>query len=377
MNDKELVHIANLIREALCQLRKSRYMQCMLHLSLFTNRFDDVVQDSRKLGRALARDWFAASERTCTAISRHLGEIPYAVSKAESLLDRRQKEIPTLSAVTEELRALQKEFDDVAFNGEEGALCVVTEPITLEDVYLGRFRIALYLDKLAELYHKTAYYVIAIDPHSAATDEAITHPHVSNEVLCEGDGGAAIKAALEEGRLCDFFTMVRSILNTYNPDSPYVALSDWNGVSCYDCGYVMDYENSYYCTYCDNAVCDSCSRICTDCGEVVCSSCVGHCEICDRSLCPNCAKTQCSDCESVCCESCLNDGLCPACKEEGENEDEEETDTTTETPAIDTPATTALGGRLAGGGTRAEESDATVQPDGMGQAPVLPHPIRG
>jgi len=75
-----------------------------------------------------------------------------------------------------------------------------------------------------------------------------------NDVVCEGDGAAAIKAALEEGRLCDFFSMVGSILNTYNPDNPYVALSDWDGVACYECGYVMDYESSYYCTYCDNAV---------------------------------------------------------------------------------------------------------------------------
>ena len=52
-----------------------------------------------------------------------------------------------------ELWAVREESDDVAFNGEEGALCVVTESITLEGVYLGRFRIALYLDKLAEYGH--------------------------------------------------------------------------------------------------------------------------------------------------------------------------------------------------------------------------------
>jgi len=83
---------------------------------------------------------------------------------------------------------------------------------------LGPFRIALYLDSLRELYQRTPYFVTAIDPHPAATDNAVTHPHVSNDVVCEGDGAAAIRAALEIGRFTDFFAMVRCILTTYNPD---------------------------------------------------------------------------------------------------------------------------------------------------------------
>jgi len=378
MNDKELMHVANLIQEAMLQLRKGRYLECMRQLGLFTSRFSDLARDARKLGMALSHDWLVASEHTCKAISGHLTEIPYAVSKLQSLLDRRPREVPSLCAIVDELRSLRDEFDDVAFNAEEGALCVVTDPISLEGVYLGRFRIALYLEKSAELYHKTAYYVIAIDPHPTAKDEAVTHPHVSNEMLCEGDGAAAIRAALEEGRLCDFFTLVRSILTTYNPDSPYVALSDWEGVSCYDCGYVMDEESSYYCSLCDNAICDQCSRVCVDCGEVVCGSCAGLCEICERSLCPTCAKTTCIGCESVCCDSCLTDGLCPECKQQQENEDEEhEDEQTNEKPETDGAQTIRLGGRLARGGIQAQADHTAVQPDSVGQAAVSSGPIRG
>ena len=312
-------------------------------MSLFTGSLHEIAHGSRKMALALTREWFAACEECCKSIARHLSQIPYSVSKLESLMDRRQKEVPNLSGVVEELKAVQDEFDDVAFNAEERALCVVTEPITLEDIYLGRFRILLDLDRLGELYQKVPYYIVAIEPHPAANDEAITHPHVSNEVLCEGDGGAAIRAALEEGRLSDFFSMVRSILTTYNPDSPYVPLADWDGVACYDCGYVMDSESSYSCSYCGNAVCDNCSRVCANCGEIVCGECVSHCEVCDRSLCPECAKTKCSECESVCCESCISDGLCPECKEQKENEDEEQSETTDENPDTTTPQTTALG----------------------------------
>lgn len=368
MNDKELVRVASVIQDTLWHLRKSRYTRCTAQLSLFAGTMQNLIRDSRKLATALSLDWFAAAEHSCKTITRQLGEIPFLVSNLQSLLDRRHKEIPSLSGIAAELWALQQEFDDVEFNGEENALCVVTEPITLEDVYLGRFRIALYLRSLRELYHRTPYFVTAVDPHPAATDDAVTHPHVSNDVVCEGDGAAAIKAALETGRLMDFFVMVRSILTTYNPDSPYVSLADWNGVPCYECGYVMDSESSYYCTSCDNAICDECSAVCAGCGEVVCKSCAGACEICEQSLCPHCAKKRCSECESVCCESCLDDGLCPDCKEERENDEEKEIEDNEATK--DHREATVVGGRLADGGERTCASHVAIHPHGLGQTSV-------
>ncbi|MHC4521078.1 MAG: hypothetical protein ACYTAS_20995, partial [Planctomycetota bacterium] len=204
MKDKELVRVAAMIQGALWQLRQSRYMRCAVQLSLFAGTMQKLIRASRRLATALSRDWFSAAEHSCKSVSKQLGEIPFLVSNIQSLLDRRRREVPNLSGIAAELWALQQEFDDVEFNGEEKALCVVTDPITLEDIYLGRFRIALYLHSLRELYQRVPYFVMAIDPHPAATDDAVTHPHVSNDVVCEGDGAAAIKAALEVGRLVDF-----------------------------------------------------------------------------------------------------------------------------------------------------------------------------
>jgi hypothetical protein len=145
------------------------------------------------------------------------------------LLSNRQKEVPKLSLLVAELEQLKQEFGNIDHDSEHNSISVVTEPITLDDVYLGPFKIELHLDKLKDLYQDSPHFCIALDPHPAATSEEVTHPHVSSEKLCEGEGAAAIRAALEEGRLCDFFTMIRSILNTYSPDSPYIALHDWDG----------------------------------------------------------------------------------------------------------------------------------------------------
>lgn len=112
----------------------------------------------------------------------------------------------------------------------------------------------------------------------------------------------------------------------------------------YRIGYVMDHESVYYCSHCDSAVCDECSKVCATCGEIVCGECASHCNLCECSLCPECARTKCGECESTCCASCITDGLCPDCKEERETEDEEqEIEETDETPNTNEPQPTPMG----------------------------------
>ncbi len=324
MTDKELYSIAAAIHRELLLLQQNRYKEQLRQLSLFVGNLQQVAFESRRFGMAVSHNWCAAADRCTTSILRHLSEIPHCLSHIESILEKRSRRILQPSIIFEELKGAQEEFEGLTYDGDENILSVTTEPIMLEDVDLGPFRISLYPGKLQEMYHKIPYYIIAVEPHPAATDDTITHPHVSNEVLCEGEGAGAIRAALEEGRLCDFFCTVRSVLQTYNPDSPYVALSSWNGTTCSDCGYVMDSEEVGYCHHCDNAVCDQCSRVCTDCGEIICSDCASRCEFCDKPLCPQCAKTECRECKALCCESCIHDGLCPNCHEEMENQEDEE-----------------------------------------------------
>ncbi len=339
------------------------------------SRPGELGPNARKLKAALSRDWLAAAEHACKNASRLLTDIPFLVTNVQSLLGRRCVEVPKLSMIVDELRALQDEFDDVEWDREEQALCAVTESITLQDTYLGPFQIALHLDKLIELYERTPYFVIAIEPHPAAKDDSVTHPHVSNDVVCEGDGAAAIKAALEAGRITDFFLMVRSILTTYNADSPYVSLADWYGTPCYECSWVMDSESSYYCAYCDHAVCDQCSMVCHGCGEIICCDCSGACEFCESALCPQCVKERCSECESICCQACLEEGLCPTCKEERETNEDEEQKEDGQNGIEGQPELHDMGGRLAERGQCPNTACVAILPYSLGQVGVFPGPV--
>lgn len=131
---------------------------------------------------------------------------------------------PAVKEVFAELRALEHEFGGLILKPSQ--ISVATPPIELSGIELGRFEIQLIGKGLK---------VVALEPHPAESDSDITHPHVSAGQLCAGWGAESMGAALTEGRLLDFFMIVRQVLQTYSPDSPYVSLDDWYGRQCSDC----------------------------------------------------------------------------------------------------------------------------------------------
>jgi len=336
MNEKkQLIKIANEVQDALMKLQNNRWLEVLTYLASFANQLKEITSASKKLGMSLTHSWFAAAQSCDSNISRSLNDLQYSIQRAKQLIEAPDTKLPKLSNLVEELVQLHAEFGSYDFDKAANTLSVETEPITLDGIYLGPFKIELQLEKLSNLYRESSYCCIALDPHPAATSDEVTHPHVSNERVCEGDGVVAIRTALEQGRLCDFFTMVSNILNTYNPDSPYIPLADWDGEPCYECGYVMDSENSYYCSYCDRSFCEECSTYCHSCDETICLGCAARCQVCEVLVCPGCAQTRCIECECVCCESCIEEGLCPDCKEGSENhENEEQEPDKTETSGI-------------------------------------------
>jgi hypothetical protein len=168
------------------------------------------------------------------------------------------------------------------------------------------------------------------------------HPHVKNERLCCGDGGDIMNAALCEGRLEDYLTIVESILRTYNGDSPYYHLNEWydpdSEHACIVCSDSLDDSLIYTCNNCRDVFCESCfnGAGCVGCNEMFCGDCSKTCEECDSTYCegclttcPECKNTVCSSCTSLCltcqtdhCESCstpctnCGDYICDGCKTE-------------------------------------------------------------
>ena len=259
------------------------------------NRMQRILSDTHRLGLATERNWTAAANIIQAQLLRNLVDMSYELQTAKIYLEKAPPKLPTFAELLAELDQLETEYGQFKFDPREKTLSVITESIELEDVPLGSFEIRLHLLRIGELYKDSPYRIIALEPNPAGSDSSVTHPHVSSERLCEGDGHLPIQKALEQGRLCDFFSLVIGILNTYSPDSPYIALSDWDGYSCYDCGYTMSRDESYYCEQCSNDFCSECSTYCQICETTICLGCAIECPGCQRPICKECYST-CEDC---------------------------------------------------------------------------------
>ena len=183
--------------------------------------------------KARQRGWFAAARRIRGHLMRAIADFQEAMISWQRQLQQPTAAVLTLRQLLQELASLDAEFSQVDYDLAPGTLAVVTEPIVLEDIDLGPFRIEL---QLGDRQHMFGYQVIAIEPRAAAADDEVTHPHVRNGHLCEGEGTLPIRRALADGRLFDFFQIVQQILLTYNAGSAYIPLDDWNGVACVACG---------------------------------------------------------------------------------------------------------------------------------------------
>lgn len=287
------------------------------NLNQNTNRIRDsattLARLLRKIEVASGRNWRAARElavrdyrRTVEEMEKQLCEIKKTISEVAQ-----QPSVKT-SDVFLDLMALREEFDDIRFDAKRKILSVVSKRIQLEDLNLGCFRIELHLETLAT---RGYYEVIAVDPNQASSNDNVTHPHVQGDRMCEGDAQPTIKLALQQGRLLDFFQIVEQVLSTYNPNSAYVTIDQWEGTTCRHCGHTADPDETRECADCGAMICDSCVYCCCDCEDSFCGNCEATCGGCLDSICKSCVKT-CQECDESFCSYCLTENeRCNPCEE--------------------------------------------------------------
>jgi hypothetical protein len=352
------IYFANLLLKQIQKHQTSQYDDLLYQAHRLEDKFKHAADQISRIDKALSHKWMAAAQLCRNRLEIAINDMPWMISNLKQYLDRRQTKEPVMKDILAEFTQITQELGDIRFDRKNQSLSITTDTITLEEVYLGDFEIRLDVDRIAEMSKRAPYRVIALNPHPAAASSEVTHPHVSGQILCEGEGSAVICNALRQGRLFDFFNMVINILNTYNSGSPYVRLEEWEGSSCYDCGRTVSDDGRYYCNDCDNEFCDHCSTYCQMCEGTVCHGCAGKCQLCEAVICRHCIK-KCKQCGNLCCSECIENGICKSCQEEIENEQSEQQQTINDETTTDNIT-----------------EIASVQSDGLGQAAILPGPIQ-
>ena len=291
-------------------------------------------ETSRRLRIAQSRNWSGAIEGLRDEVCDTLRELNRRCDIGRAAIEAvgRAKPVALVKEIFHDLIALRGEFPAIECNLTESSFSVISEPIELEGISLGEFEIQLNWSSHQD---RLDYHVIARDPNPASKSDLITHPHVEDERLCEGDGRLAIQIALEGGRLFEFFLIIRQILGTYNDSSAYVELDNWNGLTCPDCSCNTCEDELYTCEDCETRTCGDCCRYCDVCGGSACGDCVSDCPGCRESTCRPCFVS-CSGCDTSYCKGCLDDEnrLCKICRTKKETA-KEPSETTTAASGAD------------------------------------------
>jgi hypothetical protein len=318
------IKIARRVLEQIDRIANRRVAACENQTLDLLRNVQDLTKAAQNLALCRSKGWIGAAGEVEHAIPRLIRDLSHGLKDIERLIETRPALSVSLRDVVEDLGALEDEFDEMEF--KKGILSVTTEPITLEDVDLGPFKIMLNITEFADLRRHWPFSIEALEPNPAAGQSDVTHPHVSGGKLCTGDAGESIMAALETGRIMDFFHIINGILTTYNSRSPYVPLERWTGVLCFDCGYVMDdSEESFYCEGCEHDFCQECFSYCHCCNLSRCRGCLTRCPFCHEYCCVGCLGS-CEECGRDVCRKCIKDGYCPDCYQEKEYEDDESDD---------------------------------------------------
>jgi hypothetical protein len=299
-------------------------------LGRLEQRYQAIQQARRRLDKArqgqlsliqpdLQKQLLAQTRQLCDAGTHLLDQVELSMLT-----------VPSERFLVDELRQIEADFVELTIDWNGKAVCAATEPITLGGIYLGPFALRFFWERLEEAVDHYCFDVVALDPQTSLLNEDVTHPHVKNNKVCPGDASKLLGHALDQGRLADAFCLVRSLLLTYNPRSPYVPLKGWAGTPCHDCDCSVAADELSCCPGCGNDYCDECLSLCPACRHTRCSGCLEDCTVCQQEFCGNClTRTAASRrrCCPACRRSCPNcnavfakdeaveaSGLCPPCR---------------------------------------------------------------
>lgn len=222
--------------------------------------------------------------------------------RLQQQLELLQQPAPTLSVseVYRELTALEHEFERVAIEPQRTRILLTTERIVLKGLDLGPFELVWNWSKLGAA---EELQVVALEPCRPNDRSDVTHPHVQDHLLCEGEASVPLEQALRSGRLGDYFAILQQTLKTYNPSSPYVHVEDWFSRRCSSCNDTMDECDESDCHACGEVLCCDCIACCAECHSSTCRSCLDACPECHRDICAGC-QPEGGFRNGVVCESC-------------------------------------------------------------------------
>ena len=212
--------LASRLQDQIHAGRQEALVRLLWKIGTCATSYQQLERLRRRLESCYDRHFESGIECVKGQLRRMLPEMIEQLTCLNRILAEDRPTQVTCNDLVAELQQVRQEFvDSFEYHHKDRTLSVQTDDIELHDEYLGPFEIRLDLAAIGQPDPRRTYKVIAVDPHPAAGDDGITHPHVSDEKLCEGEASLAIRNALKGGRLGDFSAGGWRVGGTYNPGS--------------------------------------------------------------------------------------------------------------------------------------------------------------
>ena len=171
LTPKQLIRIARFIRDQLLCHERNQWRVTQNRLAGLDQGLQRFHGIHRKLTICELHGWYGAARRLRYGIESISRDIPFHLQELTQNLPKPNRHVPQLSEIHRDLCQIQAEFDGLRHYAEGNLLCVQTEAIELNGVYLGEFEIQLQLPSLAEFQHGRIFRIIALDPHPASSND--------------------------------------------------------------------------------------------------------------------------------------------------------------------------------------------------------------
>lgn len=173
----------------------------------------------------------------------------------------------SLDAMTGSLRTL---FEETGLLGSAPArVRFIVDSVELKGVHIGDLEVTFSLE---------GFEVKVINlTEDTGSKGGYQHPHVNSlGLICWSEHLAEARAYHASGDFLALKDLIENLLRTYNKESPYITLEDWEnglGESCSDCGERRNGDDLSYSSQGGGSLCSDCRRYCERCDEHVPDRC--------------------------------------------------------------------------------------------------------
>ena len=168
LREKEKVALE--IRDRLLMRERARQQEAIPRLEPLKESMAHIQRINIRLAKCHQNGLFGAAKRVRQNAMGALRDLRREVDLLTSQMNVESPVLPTAQEIIADLDQIEQEFPSWRCEGNQNNLIIVTDPIELEGVYLGRFEIQLDVNDIGNPSSQQPFSIVALAPNPAPSN---------------------------------------------------------------------------------------------------------------------------------------------------------------------------------------------------------------